>query len=125
MVASTFVSTSIVCVFAFCVQGHPPQHHRFDDPNIPAHAGIPNHITYAYKQDATIARNDDFYVWEEGGNKQIDLLFLIAGAPVSSISMPSSGSEPYVGAAVGMELAVEALAEKFPSFFNGQKSDGI
>ena len=99
------------------MQDHPPQHRRFDDPDIPSHKQIPAHITYAYKQGATIARNDQFYAWPEGGAKQVDLLFLIASAPVSTVSLPVSGSESYVGAAEGMERAVEALSKKFPSFF--------
>jgi hypothetical protein len=58
------------------LQDKPPQHHRFEDNRIPAH------ITYAYKKGATIIRNDDFYEMPEGKNKTIDLLFLMANAPV-------------------------------------------
>lgn len=93
----------------------PPQQHRFEDP------GIPNHITYAYKKGVTIARNDEFYTLPKGKTKKIDLLFLIANAPVSTVSMPEGGSEPYVGTAMTMELATEALAEKFPGFFVQEK----
>ena len=96
------------------MQDHPPQHHRFDDPDIPSHKQIPAHITYAYKQGATIARNDQFYALPEGGTKQVDLLFLIVSAPVTTQALPVSGSESYVGAAVAMELAVEELS-KTPS----------
>ena len=107
------------------VQGDPPQHRRFGDSDDPSHKRrIPAHITYAYKPGATIVRNDDFYDWPEGGagaSRQVDLLFLVASAPVSTVSLPVGGSEAYVGAAVGMELAMEALAEKFPSFFKEQK----
>ena len=97
------------------MQDYPPQHQRFDDEK------IPSHITYAYKEGATIARNDDFYAWSEAGTKKVDLLFLIASAPVSTISFPVSGSEAYVGTAVGIQLAMEELSKKFPSFFHEQK----
>merc|ERR1712224_767758 len=69
----------------------PPDHHRFKDERIPAH------VTYAYKRGATIVRNDDFYEMSEGSNKTIDLLFLMANAPVSTLSLPESGSQSYVG----------------------------
>ena len=106
-----------------CVQGDPPQHHRFDDPDDPSHKRrIPAHITYAYKPGATIARNDDFYTLPEGGaSRKVDLLFLITSAPVSTVSLPVGGSEAYAGVAMDMELAMEALSEKFPSFFKERK----
>ena len=47
----------------------------------------------------------------------MDLLFLIASAPVGTLSMPEAGSESYVGLAVALELAMNELAEKFPIFF--------
>ena len=93
------------------LQDNPPQHHRFNDSRIPAH------VTYAYKQDARIARNDEFYEMPEGATKTIDLLFLMANAPVSTVSLPGSGSAPYVGLATAMKLATEELARKFPGFF--------
>ena len=92
------------------MQGHPPQHHRF------AEAKIPNHITYAYKKDVEILRNDEFYPWP-GQTKTMDLLFLMTSAPISTISDPESGSEGYLGMAVGTKLAMESLANMFPSFF--------
>ena len=72
---------------------------------------------YAYKQGATIVQNDDFYELPNGENKTIDLLFLIASAPVATGSLPDAGSESYVGLALAMELAMNELAEKFPNFF--------
>merc|ERR1719174_1167648 len=51
-------------------EDHPPDHHRFEDER------IPSHVTYAYKQGATIARNDDFYTMSDGGTKKLDILFL-------------------------------------------------
>merc|ERR1712072_1066172 len=77
----------------------PPQHQRFEDPR------IPSHTTYAYKQGATIARNDDFYILPEGAVKQIDILFFTANAPVGTVSLPNDGSEPYIGLAQSTELA--------------------
>ena len=96
------------------LQDHPPQHHRFQDKR------IPSHVTYAYKQGATIVRNDDFYEMREGKNKTIDLLFLMANAPVATQSLPKDGSEPYVGLAKAMELATMRLSEKFPAFFGDE-----
>ena len=52
----------------------------------------------------------------EGQTKTVDLLFVIAGAPVATASLPEAGSESYVGLAIAMELAMNELAEKFPSF---------
>ena len=103
------------------MQGQPPQHHRFDDPNISSHKQIPAHITYAYKQGVTIARNDDFYALPNDTTKTIDLLFLIASAPVSTVSLPVTGSEAYMGTATGMESAMRALSDMFPDFFREQK----
>ena len=77
-------------------------------------------MTYAYKKGVTIVRNDDFYEMPEGNNKTIDLLFLMANAPVATQSLPESGSEPYVGLAKAMELATMRLSEKFPAFFGDE-----
>ena len=77
-------------------------------------------MTYAYKQGATIVRNDDFYEMPEGKTKTIDLLFLMANAPVATASLPEAGSEPYVGLAKGMELATVRLSEKFPALFGDE-----
>ncbi len=52
-----------------------------------------------------------------GRTKKVDILFLIASAPVATGSLPEAGSESYVGLAIAMELAMNELAEKFPSFF--------
>lgn len=93
------------------MQEHPPQHHRFKDKRIPAH------VTYAYKQGATIAKNDDFYTLPETGPKQVDILFLIANAPVKTGALPDAGSEPYAGLANAMEIATRELYETFPAFF--------
>ena len=94
------------------VQGPPPAHNRFDDPR------VPKHITYAYKERAVIRENKDFYTLPKGEtDKTIDILFLIANAPVSTVSLPITGSQPYVGMAVAMQHATEALSKKFPSFF--------
>ena len=92
-------------------QGNPPQHQRFKNKKIPAH------ITYAYKHGATIVKNDDFYPLPQAGSKKVDLLFLIANAPVKTASLPDAGSESYVGLASAMELAVYELSENFPAFF--------
>ena len=93
------------------MQDYPPQHQRFHGKKIPAH------ITYAYKKGATIAKNDDFYTLPNGQSKKIDVLFLIASAPVATGSMPDAGSESYVGLSIAMELAMNELSEKFPAFF--------
>lgn len=94
------------------MQGDPPQHHRFNDPR------IPSHITYAYKQNAKIIKNDDFYVFPEGQqSKEIDLLFLMANAPVGTLSSPESGSQSYSGLALNMQLSMESLSTQFPNFF--------
>ena len=94
-----------------CLQNNPPQHHRFNDSRIPAH------VTWAYIPDARIVRNDEFYEMPEGVNKTIDLLFLMANAPVSTLSLPGSGSEAYAGLANAMKLATEELVRRFPVFF--------
>ena len=107
-------STYRPCLVLFG-QGHPPTHRRFDDKK------IPRHITYAYKSGVTIARNDDFYEFQQPDQKKtIDVLFVMASAPVKTGSLPEAGSEPYMGAAIGMQLATEALSEKFPSFFGAK-----
>ena len=93
------------------VQEYPPQHHRFENTR------IPRHVTYAYARNATIARNDDFYEMPEGKTKTIDLLFLMANAPVPTQSMPEFGSEPFVGLTNAMKLAMEELSRKFPEYF--------
>ena len=93
------------------VQGHPPRHQRFKNSKIPAH------ITYAYKQGAEIVKNDEFYPMPSSGSKEVDLLFVIANAPVSTVSLPNSGSESYVGLATAMELAMYELFKIYPAFF--------
>ena len=93
------------------LQDNPPQHHRFND------SRIPSHVTWAYIQDARIVRNDEFYEMPEGVNKTIDLLFLMANAPVPTLSLPGSGSEAYAGLANAMKLATEELVRRFPVFF--------
>ena len=97
------------------MQDHAPQHRHFEDKKIPAH------VTYAYKQGATIAENNDFYELPEGVHKKVDLLFLMANAPVKTASLPEEGSQSYVGLALAMELAINELADKFPAFF-GEKT---
>ena len=80
---------------------------------------IPAHVTYAYQGGATITRNDEFYTLPEDkvGKEKVDILFLIANAPVSTASVPETGSQPYVGLATDMKLAMDSLIEKFPTFF--------
>ena len=80
-------NTFVLDYAQMCLQDNPPQHHRFENTR------IPRHVTYAYARNATIARNDDFYEMPEGKTKTIDLLFLIANAPVPTQSIPESGSE--------------------------------
>ena len=53
----------------------------------------------------------------EGETKQVDVLFVIAHAPIATMAFPDGGSESYVGLAVAMELAMDELSEKFPAFF--------
>lgn len=96
------------------MQGAPPQHQRFDTDE------IPSHVTYAYKKGAKILRNDNFYPQPPAGSKEIDLLFVVANAPVGTVSMPNAGSESYVGLAGVMELVVDELSEKFPEFFEAE-----
>merc|ERR1712151_1060256 len=86
-------------------EGEPPVHQRLDNEQ------IPSHITYAYKKGAKIMRNDDFYPFPESGTKEVDLLFIIANAPVKTGSMANAGSESYVGLASAMELTVYELSE--------------
>ena len=97
------------------LQDYPPEHRRFDGQKIPAH------ITYAYKKGATIAKNDDFYALPNDQSKKVDVLFLIASAPVATGSLPEAGSESYVGLAIAMELAMNELSENpdFSAFFGG------
>ena len=97
------------------MQDYPPQHRRFHGKKIPAH------ITYAYKKGATIAENEDFYTLPNGQSKKVDILFVIASAPVATGSLPDAGSESYAGLAIAMELAMNELSEKFPAFF-GKKT---
>ena len=97
------------------MQDYPPQHQRFDDEK------IPSHITYAYKKGATIAKNDDFYPLPKNQTRQVDVLFVIASAPVKTGSLPEAGSESYVGLAIAMELAINELSERFPAFFTAGK----
>ena len=104
------------CTHRYCfvptsTQGHPPPHQRFKNKKIPAH------ITYAYKEGVNIVKNDDFYPMPSSGSKQVDLLFVIANAPVSTVSLPNSGSESYVGLATAMELAMYELFKIYPAFF--------
>ena len=93
-------------------QGYPPQQHRFPNPK------IPNHVTWAYKRNVTIAENKQFYTLSDGGSKNIDVLFLMANAPVATLSMPEAGSQAYAGMARDMELAMGSLLGMFPSFVN-------
>ena len=53
----------------------------------------------------------------EGETKQVDVLFVTAHAPIATMAFPDGGSEPYVGLAIAMELAMNELSEKFPAFF--------
>ena len=93
------------------MQGAPPQQYRFEDPY------VPKHITYAYKKSAKIIRNDDFYYLKDGQDSEIDVLFLILNAPVPTFAHPKEGSLAHVGVAAGMEQAINALQNQFPSFF--------
>ena len=94
------------------MQGHPPQQQHFQDKRIPAH------VTFAHKEGVRIARNDDFYELKNGTTKTVDLLFLIASAPVATGALPEAGSEPYAGLAIAMQLAMEELSREFPPFFD-------
>ena len=90
------------------------QRHRFNDSHIPAH------VTWAHIHDARIVRNDEFYEMPRGANKTIDLLLLMANAPVPTLLLrllPGSGSEAYTGPANAMKLATEELVIRFPGFF--------
>ena len=93
------------------MQGAPPQQYRFEDPY------VPKHITYAYKKSAKIIRNDDFYYLKDGQHSEIDVLFLILNAPLTTFAHAQDGSLGHVGAAAGMEQAIYALQNQFPSFF--------
>ena len=96
------------------MQEHPPQHRRFKDQR------IPDHVTYAYKKDATIVKNEEFYTLPKTGTKKVGLLFVIANAPVKTASLPEAGSASYVGLAASMELAMNELSTQFPAFFVGE-----
>ena len=106
-------------VFVSPVQDKPPQQHRFKDKR------IPRHITYAYKRAAKIAKNEDFYHLPEGTTKTIDLLFVIANAPVGTVCLPKHGSEAYVGLATAMELAMDEISKEFPAFFVGEAEPSV
>ena len=80
-------------------------------------------MTYAYKADVAIVENDEFYTLPNNKRKTIDIVFLIANAPVKTASLPVAGSESYIGTAVTMELAMkelmseQLLSEELPFFF--------
>lgn len=92
----------------------PPRQNRFPE------AEIPDHVTYAYQEGATIVPNDEFYTLPEDkvGKEKVDILFLIANAPVETASMPETGSQKYTGLATDMKLAMDALLKKFPTYFH-------
>ena len=100
-----------ILIYVTCRAGTSPQHHRFEDTR------IPRHVTYAFAKNATIIKNDHFYSMPKGKTKNIDLLFLMANAPVSTQSLPESGSESFVGLTKAMKLAMEELSRKFPEYF--------
>ena len=93
-------------------QDEPPHQNRFDDAD-----DVPGHITYAYIKGARIARNDQFYHLKPGQKLEIDVLFLIMNAAARTGSLPIAGSQDYVGLSADTEVAINALANKFPSFF--------
>ena len=93
------------------LQGNPPEHHRFEDPK------IPSHITYAFQENAVISENKAFYTMPKDNRKTVDLLFVIASAPVSTLSSPVGGAQSYAGTALAMEHAMMELSDKFPRFF--------
>ena len=69
-------------------------------------------------QEAVLYRDvEKYHSSEDGETKTIDLLFVIANAPVGTLSLPKHGSEAYVGLATAMELAMNEISEEFPSFF--------
>ena len=96
-------------------QGAPPQHHRFKNMK------IPRQVTYAYKENVSIIENDAFYTIPKDGSKTIDLLFVMANAPVKTASLPSAGAESYVGTTLAMKLVMEELSTNFSSFFPQQE----
>lgn len=49
--------------------------------------------------------------------KKVNLLFVMANAPVETVSLPVSGSEAFAGLAANMELAMYELFQNFPAFF--------
>ena len=106
----------IICFPINCssIQGHPPEHHGFKDKRVPAH------ITYAYKEGATIVKNDDFYKLPDNETHTIDLLFLISNTPVSTTPFPDTGSKAYVGLVNVMELSVDELSSIFPEMLRGE-----
>ena len=90
------------------MQEGPPNELNFHDRR------IPRHVTYAYKRSATIAENKDFYTLPKSPQKRkVGILFLIANAPVMTASLPEYGSLSNAGLALAMELAMNALSEKF------------
>ena len=50
----------------------------------------------------------------------MDLLFVMANAPVGLMPMPVDGSQAYVGLARIMEHAINELHETFPDFFGAE-----
>lgn len=102
-------------IFVLTVQGAPPLHHRFDSDYVPAH------VTYAFKENVEIFRNDNYYHWP-GKTKRADVLFLNMNAPAKMDSMPTDGSEIFVGVASVAYHAMTELAQKFPAFFKNKKS---
>ena len=73
-------------------------------------------MTYAFKKDAKILENNDFYDLFNK-TKTIDVLFLMTGLPVNTMTFPLSGSQSHVATALATELAVKELSKKFPQFF--------
>ena len=92
-IENIFCLTLIIVVLSQSpeTQGAPPQHHRFNNTE------IPRHVTYAYKTNVPIIENDEFYTIPEEGSKTIDLLFVMANAPVKTASLPSDGVQSCVG----------------------------
>ena len=99
------------------LQGAPPLNNRFESDY------IPTHVTYAFKENVEINRNDDYYLWPaDGKTKKVDVLFLNLNAPARMDSVPTDGSEIFVGVAKVAHHAMKALARKFPAFFNEETS---
>jgi len=98
-------------------KGAPPLHQRFESDYVPAH------ITYAFKENVEIFRNDNYYLWPaDGKTKKVDVLFLCLNAPAKMDSVPTDGSEVFVGVASAAHHAMKALSKKFPAFFNEENS---